>query len=74
MKSQVSFVYDGNHNTAMIKHILKENLNGVKTYIETLDLCTNRIYIAANETAGKVLHICHGMQSNSVLDDSRDID
>lgn len=73
MKSQVSFVFDGSHNTSMIKSILKDELKGVKTFVETINNCTYRIYVSSKETKEKVMHVCRGIQCYSVYDDTKEL-
>jgi len=73
MKSQVSFRFDGSHNTSIILQILRKELKGFVYSIEQLNECTYRIYVASKEDIQKTFNACFGIQCFCVYDDTKEI-
>ena len=68
MKSQVSFKFDGEHNTEFVIKILKNRLKGVKYKIELETRNVYRIYVASIEPKEKTFSVCYGIQCFCVYD------
>lgn len=70
MKSQVSFLFDGEHNKQPIIDMLSHNLAGVKYVIKKENKFVYRIFVAANGSVEQTFKECRKIQSNSVIDTS----
>jgi hypothetical protein len=73
MKSQVSFKYDGNHNTGLIVQILKNKLENLRYKIVPETKFVNRIFVYSSESEEKTLNICKGIQCFAVIDNTGNI-
>lgn len=73
MKSQVSFVFDGEHNKQGILNVLNQNLKGLKHKFEKEGRNVYRIYVAAKESEKKTFEVCYGIQCFCVKDYNREL-
>lgn len=71
MKSQVSFKFDGEHNTNLIISILKKRLQSVKYQVEKETRNVFRIYVASTDKKEKTFAVCYGIQCFAVYDFTR---
>ena len=73
MKSQVSFIFSGEHNKPYIVKILKNSLIEVKYKFEKENFNIFRVYVGAKNSESITFDVCKGMQSLCIFDYSREL-